>query len=130
MKSTSSVNYKDSYFEHPVLTKIRGEPTYETLHHLKNELKSNASSVPTTLGSSNHGYLGMILTPEEYQCIAPENPFKQPQNPGILVPNPAGTAAQIASAEDTHCITKKIHLDTLLLKRTIIQQIIEAVNTK
>ena len=30
--SNSSANYKDSYFEHPVLTKICGEPTYETLH--------------------------------------------------------------------------------------------------
>ena len=45
MTSTSSVNYKESYFEHPVLTDIRGGPTYETLNHLKNELKVNASSV-------------------------------------------------------------------------------------
>ena len=35
MTLTSSVNYKDSYFEHPVLTAIRGEPTYETINHLK-----------------------------------------------------------------------------------------------
>ena len=63
MAPTSSVNYKESYFKHPVLTAIRGEPTYETEHHLKNERKENASSVPTTLGGGNHGYLGMILTP-------------------------------------------------------------------
>ena len=71
MTSTSSVNYKDSYFENPVLTAIRGEPTYETLHHLKNELKANASSVSTTLGGGNHGYLGMILTLAEYRRAAP-----------------------------------------------------------
>ena len=75
MMSTSSVNYKDSYFEHPVLNKIRGEPTYETLHNKKNELKSNASSIPTTLGGGNNGYLGMILTPAEYHRIAPADPF-------------------------------------------------------
>ena len=74
MTSTSSVNHKDSYFEHLVLTKIRGEPTYETLHHLKNELKGNASSVPTTLGGGNHGYLGMILMSAEYHRIAPVDP--------------------------------------------------------
>ena len=62
MTSTSYVNYKDSYFENPVLTTIRGEPTYETLHHLRSELKANAISVPTTLGGVNHGYLGMVLT--------------------------------------------------------------------
>ena len=110
MTLTSSVKYKESYFEHPVLTSIRGEPTYETLRHLKNELKANASSVPTTMGRGNHGYLGMILTPAEYFCITPTDPFTQTQNPGILVPNPAGTAAQIASAENTHRLTKIIYL--------------------
>ena len=130
MTSTSSVNYKDSYFEHPFLTTIHGEPTYETLHHLKNELKANVSSVPTTLGDVNHGYLGMILAPKDYLCIAPTGPFTRPPNLGVLIPNPAGTAAQIASAENTHRLTKKIHLEILLLKRTFIQQIIEAIDTK
>ena len=104
---TSSVNYKYSYFEHPVLTKIRGEPTYETLHHLKNDLKANMSSVPNTMGGGNHGYLGMILTSAEYHHIMPAHPFTQPPNPGVLVPNPAGMAAQITSAEDIHHLTKK-----------------------
>ena len=104
--STSSINYKDSYFEHPVLTTIRREPTYETLHHLKNKLKANASSVPTTLVDGNHGYLGMILTYSEYLRITPTDPFTWPPNPGFLVPNPVGTDAQIASAENNHCLTK------------------------
>ena len=130
MTSTTSVNHKGSYFEQPVLTKIRRETTYETLHHLKNELKSNASFVPTTLGGGNHGYLGMILTPTEYHRIAPVGPFTRPPNPGVLVPNPAGTAAQIASAEDSYRTTKKLYLETLLLKQTIIQKTIEAVDTK
>ena len=75
MTLTSSVKYKDSYFKHPVLTRIRGEPTYETLHHLKNELTHNASSDPMTLGDGNHGYLYIIRTPIEYHHIAPDNPF-------------------------------------------------------
>ena len=109
MTSTTSVNHKGSYFEQPVLTKIRREPIYETLHHLKNELKSNAGSVPTTSGGINHGYLGMILTPKEYHRITPTNPLIQPPNPGALVPNPAGTAAHIASAEDAHRTTKNMY---------------------
>ena len=129
MTSTSSVNYKDSYFKHPFLTAIRGEPTYETLHHLKNKLKANASSFPTTLVGGNHGYLGMILTPADYFRIAPTDPFTRPPNTGVLVPNPVGTAAQIASTENNHCLTKKLYLDTLLLERTFIQKIIEAIDT-
>ena len=130
MTSAASVNYKYSYFGHPVLTTIRGEPTYKTLHHLKNKLKANASSVPTTLGGGNCGYLAMVLTPAEYRRILPNDPFTRPPNPGVLVPNPNGTAAQIASTENNHRLRKKLYLDTLLLERTFIQQIIEAIDTK
>ena len=124
MTLTSSVNYKDSYFEHRVIIKIRGELTNETLHHFKNELKSNASSVSTILVGGNHGYLGVILTPVEYHRIAPADLFIRPPNLGVLVPNPAGTAAQIASSEYSHRLTKILYLDNLMLKRTILQQII------
>ena len=72
----------------------------------------------------------MILTPTEYHRIAPGCPFTRPLNLSVLVPNPAGTAAQIASAEDTHLTTKEVYLETLLLKRTIIQKTIEAVDTR
>ena len=116
MMLTSSVNYKDSYFKHPVLIAIHVEPTHETLHHLKNELKANGSSVPTTLGGVNHGYLGMVLTPEEYCRIAPKDPFTWTPNPDILVPNRNGMAAQITSAENNHRLTKKLYLETLFLE--------------
>ena len=86
---------------------------------LKNELKSNVSSVPTTLGGGNHGYLGMILTPAEYLRIAPTDPFTWPPNPGVLVPNLSGMAAQIASAENKICLTKQIYLETLLLETNL-----------
>ena len=38
--------------------------------------------------------------------------------------------AQIASVEDTHRLTKYIYLETLLLERTFIQQITDAIDTK
>ena len=72
----------------------------------------------------------MILTPAEYHRIAPANTFTRSPNLGVLVPNPSGTAAHIASAENIHRLTKKLYLEILLLKQTIIQQIIEAVDTK
>ena len=72
----------------------------------KNELKSNVSSVPTILVRGNHGYLSMILTPEEYHRIAPTDPFNLLPNTGVRIQNPTVTAAQITSAEDTHYLTK------------------------
>ena len=72
----------------------------------------------------------MIITPAEYRRIAPTYPFTWPPNPGVLVPNLAGTAAQISSAEITHRLKKQLYLETLLLERTFIQKIIENINTK
>ena len=48
--STTNINYKTTNFEYPVLTKISGQPNYELLKTLKNELKANAASVPSNLG--------------------------------------------------------------------------------
>ena len=82
------------------------------------------------MGDVNHGYLGMILAPKDYFCIAPTGPFTRPPNLGVLIPNPAGTAAQIASTEDTHHLTEKLYLETLFLEQTFIPKIIEAISNK
>ena len=54
----------------------------------------------------------MVLTQEEYHLILPKDPFTRPPNPGVLVPNPNGTAAQIASAENNHRLTKYLFRDS------------------
>ena len=72
----------------------------------------------------------MVLIQEEYLHIFPNDPFTRPPNPGELVPNPNGTAAKTASAENNHRLTKKLYLETLLLERTFIHKIIESIDTK
>ena len=72
----------------------------------------------------------MVLTQEEYHRILTNNTSTRPPNLGVLVPNLNGTAAQIASAENNHRLTKKLYLETLLLERTFIQKIIKVINTK
>ena len=56
-------------FPHRVPTKIQGEPLYRNLKRLKTELRANASSVDTDLGGGNHGYLGLVLSRNEYPWI-------------------------------------------------------------
>ena len=57
MSGSSSIpNYLDTVFEYADLTAIVGEPTYDTLKLLLNQLKANARAVRTTLGGGNHGY--------------------------------------------------------------------------
>ena len=71
------------------VTKITGEPNYESLKNLKDELKANAASIPTTLGGGTHGYLGLILSPAAYATIATTQ-FIEPIYPGQHPNVPAG----------------------------------------
>ena len=79
------------------LTPIAGKPTYATLKTLKDQLKANAASVPTTLGGGNHGYLGLILSPATYATISP-TAFIEPTSPGQHPAIPDGTNAANTSA--------------------------------
>jgi hypothetical protein len=38
--SGSHINYRESYFQHPSLTKISGDPTYASLAKLEKECKA------------------------------------------------------------------------------------------
>ena len=71
---TTRIDYASTYFPYTSPTPIQGEPTYKTLKRLKNELRANASSVDSNLGGGDHGYLGLVLTDEEYSRVAPDFP--------------------------------------------------------
>ncbi len=71
-------------FEYPDLTVVHGEPTYDSLTILLNQLKANARSVRTSIGGGQHGYLGLLLSPAQYAIIAPNTPFQYPPHPGPL----------------------------------------------
>ena len=81
---SSNINYKDNLFDRSNLTPIRGEPTFETLHKLRNEIKANAKSVYSNLGGGAHGYLRLVLTDAQCALISP-NPFVYPTHPGPLI---------------------------------------------
>jgi hypothetical protein len=98
--STKIPSVIDTYFQHKVLTRLHGQPTYETLQTLVTEIKANAASVPSTIGGGNFGHLGLILSDARYATLANTIPWITPVNPGPFVPPPAGTAAQIDAAKE------------------------------
>ena len=80
---SAAVDYISTYFENPTLSKIHGEPTYNTLRKMKNELMRNAASVPTDLGGGANGHLGLLLTPTEYLAVN-ATAYIRPLHPGTL----------------------------------------------
>jgi hypothetical protein len=93
-----SVN--DTYFQHKVLTRVHGKPTYEAIQNLLTELKANASSVPSTLGGGKYGHLGLLISDIRYNALAHTIQWVIPGNPGAFVPPIQGTAFQIDAAKD------------------------------
>ena len=70
---STSMEFLESFKETPPKTK--GMPTYTTHKTLCDTLKTNITSIETTLGSGNNGYFGLILTTQQYnQVILPINP--------------------------------------------------------
>ena len=98
--STKIPSVTDTYFQHKVLTRLHGQPTYETLQTLATEIKANAASVPSTLGGGHFGHLGLILSDARYATLATTIPWISPVNPGPFAPPANGTAPQIEAAKD------------------------------
>ena len=110
--TSTNIDYVNTYFEFPVLTKIHGEPTYESLKTLKNELKSNATTVTTDLAGGDSGHLGIVLTDAELAVLTAV-PYVRPAHPGPLV-IPAGTAQHEANRlRKEHQVVSSERLSTL-----------------
>ena len=88
--TTVNIDYINTSFEYPILTKIQGQPTYVTLKIIKDEMKENATSVSKDLGGSANGYIGLILIPIKYEN-ASLIPYVKTVHPGTLDVHPGTT---------------------------------------
>jgi hypothetical protein len=120
--SVININYRESYFQHPSLTRISGEPTYKSLAKLERECKANGKSVRSTLGGGLQGHLGLVCSATTYNRISPGAPFTRPILP-VLPDLTQATAPQIAAARQLHTDDIATFQACNLIERTIIQQI-------
>ena len=89
-------------FPYSSIEKISGEPSYHNIKEVERKLIKNASSFPSELGGGQHGYLGLVLTPEKYQLVT-GNTFTPHPNPGSIPTFPEHpTQPQIAQISTTH----------------------------
>lgn len=113
---------------HPVLTNIRGKPTFITLDVLITEAYANAMSVPTNNGGGRHGHLGAITTPNYYATISQQNTaFVHPPQPAAQAP-PTGTIAQVTELTRIYNETRQIYQLYNYVCTTIKNQIIAAID--
>lgn len=126
----TNINYVANYFQIKILTKIHGEPNFETLKTLRNQIKANAGSVPTHLGGGRLGYLGTLFSILEYARAAPGTPFVRPPNPGVLVIPPGTTQHAATRMREDHVEALRIYRECIDVEQTLIQQVLEAIDEK
>ena len=121
----SPTNYRD-LFQFETLTPVVGQPDFESLTTLKNQLKANAQSVPSTLGGGNHGMLGMVLSDLEYALVSNVAFVMEPYPGNLHIP--AGTTAiQAKVLESAHNHRMSMYQQCIGVKNALVQQIVKAV---
>eukprot|EP00957_Ditylum_brightwellii_P017943 1351897-Ditylum_brightwellii.AAC.1 len=53
---------------------------------LCNEIWANAQAVSTTLGSKQHGHLGLVMTAQDYTLVPSTTAYIQPPQPILILP--------------------------------------------
>ena len=80
---STNVDYFPTCFKDPTLTKFYDKPTYKTLLELKNQLKTNDSTVTSDLWGGANDYLGLVCEIIEYENVNPIR-YINPTHPGPL----------------------------------------------
>ena len=123
---STSTNYREIYFAHEELDKIAGEPSYDTLKTLHNQLKANAASVPSILGGGANGHLGLVISPEKYAQIS-NTSFNRPFHPGLL-DIAVGTDRNEADRQtNAHKQTLDIYNTVQAVEKSLLQQLVKAI---
>ena len=125
MAPSPAIDYK-VYFEFPTLTKIHGEPTFDSIKKLHNEMKSNSQSVQSSLGGGQYGHLGLVLNVQQYGLLS-NAPFIRPAHPGALVIPPNTTNHMSQTLREQHAETLNVFNEVNNVEKTLRQQIIAAV---
>ena len=123
------IDLKQTFFNYPELSKISGEPTLGSLMTLRNELKANTQLVTTTLGGGANGHLGLVLSAQAYELIAPGTPYIRPVLPVMDIDN-NDTRYIIAQKCLEYDTDLALYREYLAMERILIQQIVNAVDGK
>ena len=92
------------------LTKIDGEPTYESISKVSHELYTNAATLASPLGGGQHGHIGMVMKPALYATLS-ATPYVDPTAPPlspVFDANRIYTDVQRQQIRDEHAFQVKL----------------------
>ena len=113
-------------FPNKTITRMDGEPNYDSINALCMQLYGNAGAIPTGLGGGGHGHIGLVMDPALYTTlsatgyVSPTAPNRTP--PGNL------TAVEREEAEKIYLKAKGEYDDHNTMQELLKAQIQEAVD--
>ena len=122
--ATATVDYATAFFEHAVLTPIRGEPDYASLMRIKKQLKANAQSINSDLADGLTGHLGQVLTDEEFALVSAV-PYVEPNRPQLVI-SPQTAHHVTFCLQDENNRELALYYECKNVKRALIKQIVGA----
>ena len=126
MTSAPSVDYRNNFFEIANLTRVHGEPTFESIRTLQREILINAQCVHSDLGGGAHGHLGLVLRPQEYGLHS-NAAYRRPTHPGPLNV-PAGTTNHMSNTlREQHRERVRVFREVEGIEQALRQQIVTAI---
>ena len=124
--SMNSVEKLIEGFPIPVLTRITGQPTYEKLREVNEELNANAASVGSARGGGAHGHLALTVSPTVYATLS-ATAFTAPVLPTRA--NATGmTGPQIENANRIYDAAYAEYTTYVNLQKALTKQLIAAVD--
>ena len=111
------------------LTKIDGEPTYETISKISHELYTNAATLASPLGGGHHGHIGMVMKPALYSTLSAV-PYVDPLEPSPtpnVDPTRIYTDVQRQQLRDEHALQVKTFTEHHNMDAALQQLLTEAV---
>ena len=125
--ASKTIDYALTYFEKVNLDKIKGRPDYPQLHRLFQDLKANASKVPSELGGGLYGHLGLVMSAVAYTTISADA-YVRPAMPAPLVIPPGSTQHQATRLREDWREAKDLFRETVDLENALKKQLIEAID--
>ena len=125
--TSMSINVKDLYFQFKELTPLHDEPTFVTLQTLRQQMKSNTSSIPTSLGGGGHDFIQIRLSMASYTTLARTRLLLAPTHPGTLIVPASSTQYEISLFKTKHKEALHDYHIYLFVQRSLIQQCLDAI---
>ena len=93
-------------------------------------MRANTISLDSDPGGGDYGYVGLVLTDEEYSRVVPDTSFQVPNFPGPLVIPPRTELVEAMNLRENHKQNVNLYRECREVERALLRHITTAAESK